>query len=138
MSPRSGPEEATFAAGDFSAAEAFRRVPGVLAVATGYTGGHAPNPTHETANALGHSHAVRVIFDPAQVRYEQLLSVFWQCHDPTERSSRNSAIFYHNAAQMLSADRSKAEARHRFSRPVLTRVLPAGLFHRAEAQALRA
>ena len=140
MSPRSGPEEATFAAGHFwDVEEAFRRVPGVLATAAGYTGGYAANPTFPqvAAGGTGHMHAVRVRFDPAKLRYEQLLAVFWRCHDPTERAmpaQHRSAIFYHSAAQMAAADRSKAEARHRFARPVLTRVLPAGLFHRAEEE----
>ncbi len=139
MTPRSGPEEATFAAGHFwDVEEAFRRVPGVLATAVGYTGGHAPNPSFEqvAAGGTGHVHAVRVRFDPARVRYEQLLALFWRCHDPTARppAEHRSAIFYHTAAQMAAADRSKAEARHRFSRPVMTRILPAGVFHHAEEQ----
>ena len=145
MVPREGArlEAATFAAGCFwGVEEAFRRAPGVIATEVGYTGGQAPRPTYATVctGLTGHAEAVRVTFDSTKTSYEQLLAVFWRCHDPTQRDRQGpdvgtqyrSVIFYHTAAQMAAADRSKAEARHRFAKPIATRVLPAGLFHRAE------
>jgi peptide-methionine (S)-S-oxide reductase len=138
-------EEATFAAGCFWHVEAiFRRIDGVTAVTSGYTGGSVANPTYEQvcADGTGHAEAVRVTFDPARVSYQRLLEVFWREHDPTTPnrqgwdvgSQYRSAIFYHSPAQQAAALASKEElaksGRHR--NPIVTQVLPAGTFYPAE------
>jgi peptide-methionine (S)-S-oxide reductase len=138
-------QKATFAAGCFWGVEAaFRQVPGVVDAAVGYTGGTLPNPTYEDVctDRTGHAEAVEVEFDPAKVSYERLLDVFWENHDPTTRNRQGpdvgtqyrSAIFYHDADQERAAKDSIArlEKSGRFRRPIVTEVVPATQFWRAE------
>lgn len=135
---------AIFAGGCFWCVEAdFEKVPGVLSAESGYIGGHTPAPTYEqvSAGGTGHAEAVRIVFDPARVSYEQLLEHFWRNVDPTVKdrqfcdagSQYRSAIFTLGEAQRLAADASKAalERSGRFSR-IHTEVVPAGTFHPAE------
>jgi peptide-methionine (S)-S-oxide reductase len=137
--------KATFAAGCFwGVEEAFRHIKGVTSTTVGYTGGTLKNPTYQDvcSGRTGHAEAVEVEFDPAQVSYEQLLSVFWKSHDPTTLNRQGpdagtqyrSAIFYHDAAQQASAAGSKAllEKMNAFKRPIVTEVIPASDFYRAE------
>jgi peptide-methionine (S)-S-oxide reductase len=137
--------KATFAAGCFwGVEEAFRHIKGVTSTTVGYTGGTLKNPTYQDvcSGRTGHAEAVEVEFDPAQVSYEQLLSVFWQSHDPTTLNRQGpdagtqyrSAIFYRDAAQQASAAGSKAllEKMNAFKRPIVTEVIPASDFYRAE------
>jgi peptide-methionine (S)-S-oxide reductase len=137
--------KATFAAGCFwGVEEAFRHIKGVTSTTVGYTGGTLKNPTYQDvcSGRTGHAEAVEVEFDPAQVSYEQLISVFWQSHDPTTLNRQGpdagtqyrSAIFYHDAAQQASAAGSKAllEKMNAFKRPIVTEVIPASDFYRAE------
>ncbi len=137
---------ATFGAGCFWGVEAaFRKVPGVTATAAGYMGGHTRNPGYEQvcSGRTGHAEVVQVTYDPARVTYDELLSVFWSIHDPTQLdrqgpdvgSNYRSAIFYHDAEQAETARRSKEElqASGRFgSRRIVTVILPATEFWRAE------
>jgi len=138
-------ETATFAAGCFWGVEAaFRQVEGVVDTAVGYSGGDFENPTYEDvcSDKTGHAEAVRVVFDPERVSYERLLDVFWNRHDPTTEnrqgpdvgSQYRSAIFYHDDAQRAAAVASKERfARtgpHR--RPIVTEIVPATMFYRAE------
>lgn len=136
---------ATFAAGCFWGVEAaFRRVRGVVDTAVGYTGGRTNNPTYERvcSKTTGHAEAVRVQFDPAKISYEQLLQVFWSCHDPTQLNRQGpdvgdqyrSAIFYHDDAQRTTAEASKEslESSGRFGRQIVTQIAPVGPFWRAE------
>jgi peptide-methionine (S)-S-oxide reductase len=138
-------EIATFGAGCFWGVEAaFRRVPGVLDAAVGYTGGHTENPTYKDVctDRTGHAEVVQVTFDPAQVSYEKLLEVFWEEHDPTQVNRQGpdfgkqyrSAIFFHSPEQEAIAKKSKAalEASGKFRRPIATEITPATTFYRAE------
>ncbi|HEX7450274.1 MAG TPA: peptide-methionine (S)-S-oxide reductase MsrA [Pirellulales bacterium] len=138
-------EKATFAAGCFWGVEAaFRQIKGVASTTVGYTGGHLPNASYEDvcSGRTGHAEAVLVEYDPAVVSYEQLLDVFWQEHDPTTLnrqgpdigSQYRSAIFYHSPQQQAAAEASKAklDASHRYSRPIVTEIVAAGPFCRAE------
>jgi peptide-methionine (S)-S-oxide reductase len=137
--------KATFAAGCFWGVEdAFRHVPGVISTTVGYTGGRTKNPTYEEvcSHTTGHAEAVEVEFDPAKVSYLQLLSVFWQSHDPTTLNRQGpdvgtqyrSAIFYHDAQQEADARASKEtlEKAKVFKRPIVTEISPASEFYRAE------
>jgi len=135
----------TFAAGCFWGVEAaFRKVAGVTSTTVGYTGGTAKSPNYKEVctGRTGHAEAVEVEFDPAQVSYLELLAVFWKSHDPTTMNRQGpdvgtqyrSAIFYHDAEQEEEARASKAvlEKDHVFKRPIVTEIVPAGEFHRAE------
>lgn len=133
-------ERATFGAGCFWGVErAFRAVEGVLDAEVGYAGGTTPSPSYwlVCAGATGHAEAVRVEFDPTQVSYDELLDVFWGLHDPTRprlgrRARYRSAIFVHGAAQELAARASLAERATRSRQPVLTEIVAATPFYRAE------
>jgi len=137
---------ATFAAGCFWGVEStFRRIEGVLATMVGYTGGTKPEPTYRQvcSGKTGHAEAVEIVFDPTRVRYEQLLDVFWQCHDPTQLNRQGpdtgtnyrSAIFYHSEAQREAAETGKrrlAESKKFEGRTIVTQIVPATTFWRAE------
>ncbi len=138
-------EKATFAAGCFWGVEAdFRRIKGVTSTMVGYTGGNFANPTYRDvcSSRTGHAEAVEVEFDPAQVSYEQLLDVFWEAHDPTTLnrqgpdvgSQYRSAIFFHSQAQGKLAKESKEKLQQsgKFRRPIVTEIVPAATFYRAE------
>lgn len=136
---------ATFAAGCFWGVEtAFREVPGVLDVEVGYTGGHSENPTYEEVctDETGHAEAVQVTFDPKNVTYEELVRKFYEIHDPTtmnrqgpdEGSQYRSAIFTHTKEQEETARRVSDELAlsGKFHAPIVTEIVPAGPWHRAE------
>lgn len=138
-------QKATFAAGCFWGVEdVFRRVPGVVSAVVGYTGGTVENPTYEDVctDTTGHAEAVEVEFDPRTIGYGQLLEVFWNCHDPTQKNRQGpdlgtqyrSAIFFHSpeqqAAVLASKERLAASGRH--ARPLVTEIAPAPAFYRAE------
>jgi len=138
-------QKATFAAGCFWGVEAaFRKVNGVVSTTVGYTAGHTPNPTYQQVRTgkTGHAEAVEVVFDPAVVTYEQLLEIFWDIHDPTSLNRQGpdvgtqyrSAIFYHSDEQRAAAEASKQalERSGRFGRPIVTEIVPATTFYRAE------
>lgn len=138
-------EKATFAAGCFWGVEAaFRKIPGVVSTTVGYTGGRMKNPTYRDVctNTTGHAEAVLVEFDPARVTYARLLEVFWSNHDPTTLnrqgpdigSQYRSAIFFHTPEQQAHAVASKAklESSGRHAQPIVTEVIPASEFYRAE------
>lgn len=138
-------EKATFAAGCFWGVEAaFRQVKGVVSTTVGYTGGNHKNPTYEDvcSDKTGHAEAVQVEYDPSKVSYEDLLKIFWENHDPTTLnrqgpdvgSQYRSAIFYHTPQQKAAAAASKEQLEKRgvFKRLIVTQILPAADFYRAE------
>jgi len=138
-------EKATFAAGCFWGVEhTFRQIPGVVSTRVGYTGGKTDNPTYKEVctNGTGHAEAVEVEFDPTRVKYTDLLKVFWENHDPTQLNRQGpdwgtqyrSAIFYHSAEQAAQAEASKKalEDAHRYSKKIVTQIVPAVMFYPAE------
>ncbi len=138
-------ELATFGAGCFWGVEVtFRNVPGVKDAVVGYLGGTLPNPTYKDVctGRTGHAEVVQVTYDPAEVRYDKLLDVFWENHNPTTLNRQGpdvgtqyrSAVFYHTPEQKRAAEESKAllEASARFRRPIVTEITPASTFYLAE------
>jgi peptide methionine sulfoxide reductase msrA/msrB len=137
--------KAAFAAGCFwGSQETFEKIPGVIDTTVGYMGGTFKNPTYEDVctDQTGHAETVLVEYDPAKVTYDQLLEVFWTNHDPTtmnrqgpdEGTQYRSVVFYYTPEQKAAAQASiaKLEAAHRFSRPIVTQVVPATDFWKAE------
>ncbi len=138
-------EKATFAAGCFWGVEDyFRKVKGVVDVQVGYTGGTVKDPTYKQVctRTTGHAEAVELVFDPSQIGYEELLTKFWEMHDPTSwhrqgpdvGSQYRSAIFTHGKkqAELAQASKDALEKSGRFSKPIVTEIVPAGPFYRAE------
>jgi peptide methionine sulfoxide reductase msrA/msrB len=134
---------ATFAGGCFWCVEAdFEKVPGVLKVVSGYTGGSGENPTYESYAAMGYIEAVQVFYDPARITYEQLLDVLWRHMDPTDAGGQfvdrgpqyRSAIFYHDETQRRLAEKSKAALGKsgRFAKPIVTEIIKFDKFYPAE------
>ena len=138
-------EKATFGAGCFwGVEEAFRHVKGVVSTQVGFSGGYVENPSYKdvcTGNT-GHAEVVQLEYDPAEVSYHDLLSVFWNIHDPTTPNRQGpdvgeqyrSVVFYHTEEQRWVAAESKVELEKsgRFARPAVTAIEPAGPFYRAE------
>jgi peptide-methionine (S)-S-oxide reductase len=142
-----GTELADFGLGCFWGAEkAFWKVPGVYATAVGYQGGATPNPTYGEVctGRTGHAEVVRVVYEPAKVRYEDLLRVFWESHDPTEGMRQGndvgtqyrSAIYVYSPAQRRAAEAAReayAKAlRERGFGPITTEIRDAPPFYYAE------
>jgi peptide-methionine (S)-S-oxide reductase len=136
-------EKVTFGAGCFWGVEyVFRRVPGVVDVAVGYSGGTVPNPTYRDvcSHTTGHAEVAQVTFDPEQVSFEQLLDVFWAMHDPTQVNRQGpdigdqyrSAVFTDSPEQQAAAEASRERAQTRFDRPIATEILPLDVFYPAE------
>jgi peptide-methionine (S)-S-oxide reductase len=136
---------ATFGAGCFWGVEsAFRAVEGVVEAAVGYAGGTVPKPNYRAvcSGKTGHAEVVQVEYDPARVSFEQLLEVFWQIHDPTTLNRQGpdagtqyrSIIFYSDDHERMAAEESKRrlDESGRLARPVVTQVVPAAEFYRAE------
>jgi peptide-methionine (S)-S-oxide reductase len=138
-----GHQLASFAQGCFwGVEERFRRVPGVVATAVGYTGGGEPDPTYElvSAHGTGHAESVLVEFDPAKVSYADLLRVFWETHDPTSGDRQGpdvgrqyrSAIFTFGPDQQAAALASRDAEQARLRDRVTTEIAPVGRFWIAE------
>ena len=135
---------ATFAGGCFWCVESdFEKLPGVIKVISGYTGGSLENPTYESYGRKGYVEAVQVSYDPAKITYEQLLDVFWKHIDPTDPAGQfadrgvqyRSAIFYHDEEQKRLAVKSKEDLGKLgpFTRPIVTEIAPFIKFYDAEA-----
>ena len=136
---------ATFAGGCFWCVEAgFEKVPGVVQAISGYTGGHVKNPNYEqvSSGSTGHRESVEVHYDPNIISYDGLLAAFWHMVNPTDPGGQfvdrgeqyTTAIYYHNEAQRLATEHSKAalNASGRYNKPVVTPILPASPFYAAE------
>ena len=134
---------ATFAGGCFWCMEPpFERLKGVVSVTSGYTGGRVDKPTYEQVSDgyTGHRESVEIVYDPAQISYPQLLDVFWHNVDPFDQSGQfcdhggqyRTAIFVHDAEQKRRAEASKQMVGVKFHRDVVTDILPAVTFYRAE------
>jgi peptide-methionine (S)-S-oxide reductase len=143
---RARPDTAVFAGGCFWGIEAvFDHVKGVQSAESGYAGGVVPSPSYDrvSTGTTGHAESVRVIFDPAQVTYGQLLQIFFSvAHDPTELnrqgpdvgSQYRSAIFYRTMEQKHVADAYVAQlaAARTYSRPIVTQITRLNDFYPAE------
>jgi peptide-methionine (S)-S-oxide reductase len=138
-------EKATFGAGCFWGVElTFAQMPGVIETAVGYEGGKLDNPSYQDVctDRTGHAEVVEVTFDPAKITYEQLLDQFFSLHDPTQLNRQGpdwgtqyrSAVFYHSPEQKAAAEAviARLTAEHRFTKPIVTQVVPANTFWRAE------
>ena len=124
----------------------FWRLPGVWSTQVGYAGGYTENPTYEEtcSGATGHAEVVRVVFDPAQIGYDELLRVFWESHDPTQGMRQGndvgtqyrSAIYTTGEAQQRAAEASREgyqkELRAAGYPDITTEVKPASAFYYAE------
>jgi peptide-methionine (S)-S-oxide reductase len=120
----------------------FESLPGVVSVTSGYTGGSRPDPSYEevSAGGTGHAEAVEIVYDPAKLRYEALLEVFWHNIDPTVAGRQfcdvgtqyRSAIFVRDAAQRKAAEASLARVAQQLGVSVKTQIAEAGPFYRAE------
>lgn len=138
-------KKAAFAAGCFWGVEKFYwQLPGVLETQVGYAGGHTENPSYEEIcqTNTGHVEAVEITYDPVKISYEELLITFWQYHDPTTKnrqgpdigSQYRSVIFYYDEEQKAAAEKSRQilEKEKVFSKPIVTEIIPAAKFWRAE------
>ena len=138
-----GTEVLTVAGGCFWCVEAdFESVKGVKEVVSGYTGGTTKNPTYKevTRGGTGHYEAVQIFYDPARVSEEQLLHMFFRSIDPTDAggqfcdrgASYRTAIFVKDAAGRQAAEAAKANAAQALGRKIVTPILNAGPFYKAE------
>ena len=140
--PAEGQEVAVLASGCFWGTEFYlQKIPGVLATTCGYTGGMVKNPTYREvcSKRTGHYEAVHVVFDPAQVSFEEIARVFFETHDPTQRNGQGpdigpqyrSAVFFQDQAQREVSEKlvGLLEAK---GYDVATEILPAATFYSAE------
>ena len=137
--------KATFGAGCFWGVEAaFRQLPGVLSTSVGYLGGTMKEPTYRDvcSGRTGHAEVVQVTYDPDRITYDDLLTVFWDNHNPTTLNRQGpdigtqyrSAIFYHDDEQKTAAAGSKDERDKsgKFGKPIVTEITPASEYYEAE------
>jgi peptide methionine sulfoxide reductase msrA/msrB len=138
-------KSAVFAGGCFWCTESdFEKAPGVIEAISGYTGGRVVDPTYEqvSSGGTGHVEAVKVIYDPEQITYAELLEYFWRHVDPTDPGGQfvdrgaqyRSVIFYANEEERRLAEASKLmlASSGRFQKPIVTEILPLGPFYAAE------
>ena len=147
-SPSKLPEKtelATFGAGCFWGVEAeFRKLPGVIATAVGYEGGHTPNPNYRQVctGTTGHAEVVQVEYDPKISTFEKMIALFWDLHDPTTLNRQGpdvgeqyrSAVFFHSEAQKKTAEltRDRLNASGELRAKIVTEITPTSTFYKAE------
>ena len=136
-------EKGLFGAGCFWSVEAsFRKIRGVSEAICGYSGGHTNGPTYNDicTGRTGHAEVVQVEYDPSQITYDALLDAFWGCHNPTTLNQQGpdigsqyrSVIFYFTEEQKIIACSSKIKLQPEKYEPIVTEILPATEFYRAE------
>lgn len=138
-------EKAAFGGGCFWCMQyAFDKVKGVVSTTVGYTGGSKKNPAYEEVSSgkTGHAEAIEIVFDPLQITYSELLDIFWKNVDPTTPNRQfadkgtqyRTAIFYHNEEQkkLAIASKDKLTKSGKFNKPIVTEVVPASVFYKAE------
>ena len=140
-------EKATFGAGCFWKTEdAFRQAKSVIATSVGYMGGHFPNPSYldVAARITGHAEVAQIEYDPEKVSYEELLTLFWNIHDPTSLNRQGadrgeqyrSVIFFHTSQQRLIAQKSKQQLQMsgKYDRAIVTEIKPALEYYLADEE----
>ncbi len=147
IGPFSGMELAMFGLGCFWGAERkFWQLPGVFTTAVGYAAGYTPNPTYKEvcSGQTGHNEVVLVVFDPKQIRYEDLLTTFWESHNPTQGMRQGndagtqyrSGVYTHGEAQRKAAEASRDAYQKAISKvghgPITTEILDAPELYYAE------
>lgn len=138
-------EKATFGAGCFWGVQLrFQQLSGVTETAAGFEGGKTDRPSYRDVctDATGHAEVVEIDYDSSKVSYQQLLDLFFDLHDPTQLNRQGpdrgtqyrSAVFFHSPAQEAAAKETIARltAEKRFTKPIVTEVVPARTFWRAE------
>ncbi|MFH6982365.1 peptide-methionine (S)-S-oxide reductase MsrA [Marinoscillum luteum] len=138
-------EKITLGSGCFWCTEAvFQRLNGVESAVSGYSGGKTKDPFYKevTTGRTGHAEVVQVTFDPAVISLEEILEVFWKTHDPTTLNRQGndvgtqyrSAIFYHDPAQQVVAERLKKalDESGAWGDPIVTEITPFEVFYPAE------
>jgi peptide-methionine (S)-S-oxide reductase len=139
-----GNETATLGGGCFWCVEAvYQRIPGVISVTSGYSGGSTQYPSYDQvcSGTTGHAEVVQIIFDPRKVSYAKILETFWKLHDPTTLNRQGndagtqyrSVIFYHSPEQQRIAEESIRKVQPAFDDPIVTEVKPFTAFYKAEA-----
>lgn len=138
-------DTATFGAGCFWCTEAvFQSLKGVYKVTSGYSGGHKENPTYEEVctGTTGHAEVSQIVFNPAEITFDELLQVFWRTHDPTSLNRQGndvgtqyrSVIFYHSEKQKESAEYYKEQITQEniWDKPIVTEITAFTKFYPAE------
>jgi len=138
-------EKATFGAGCFWGVEAaFQKIKGIKETSVGYMGGTLKNPSYKDVctDKTGHAEVIQLVYDPSQITYEKLLTVFWETHDPTQINRQGpdvgtqyrSAIFYHSDEQRKTAEKSKEKQQQsgKHQKPIVTEITKAQEFYAAE------
>jgi peptide-methionine (S)-S-oxide reductase len=138
-------DTATFGTGCFWCTEAvFQELKGVLKVTSGYSGGTVKNPSYEEvcSGTTGHAECLQIIYDPKVIRFDELLEVFWEAHDPTTLNRQGndvgtqyrSVIFYHNDEQKKKAEdyKLKLDKSGAYNNPIITEIAAFTHFYPAE------
>jgi peptide-methionine (S)-S-oxide reductase len=136
-------ENATFAAGCFWGVEAnFQKINGIKKTTVGYMGGATKNPKYEQVctGKTGHAEVIQIGYDPEEIKYEKLLEIFWDIHDPTQLNRQGldigtqyrSIIFYHNETQKKLAVESKQKQQQKTDKKIVTEITPIKEFYPAE------
>ncbi len=134
---------ATFGAGCFWCIEAILlNVPGITSVDVGYTGGHIDEPTYKMVceGVTGHAEVAQIKFDPEKITYKELLSIFFEIHDPTTLNRQGndvgtqyrSSIFYHDSTQQEIAQQVKSSLQSKFNNSIVTEITAFEKFYIAE------
>ncbi|HXH39871.1 MAG TPA: peptide-methionine (S)-S-oxide reductase MsrA [Thermoanaerobaculia bacterium] len=136
-------ETATLAGGCFwGVEELVRKLPGVVDTTVGYAGGTLDKPRYEDVKEgrTGHAESLQIVFDPSKITFDEILDFFFRLHDPTTANRQGndigtqyrSAIFYHDDAQRDAAERARQRAQPKWTRPIVTEVVPLTNFYPAE------